>query len=313
MGATIPRGRIAAEAQVRGAAGDTLVWVDASGPVRVEPVPGDDWRDRLRRRPAALPARRDRRRRQPRRHPRRLPPRGGRPPAPRGPDARPTSPPTRSAAPSPIPSTSRPDPCSSATHPAPGASTTPTATASAPRPTSTSSPPPATARTELGPFGFLPTDPSAPRRRPRRPRPHAPRRRPRPHLRRSRRRAGADRHPARDRRAPRAPRTRRSIVVMDESAWYPPDGPRELDAAGWRRMTALLGEAHAMLAERLRRARSASTPTSAPPSRYEAADRPPARRHRRSTSASTPATTPSGTRTRSPTCTGSGTASPTCT
>ena len=47
MGATIPRGRIAAEARVRGAAGDTLVWVDASGPVRVEPVPGDDWRDRL--------------------------------------------------------------------------------------------------------------------------------------------------------------------------------------------------------------------------------------------------------------------------
>ena len=95
-------GPLAAEAQVRGAAGDTLVWIDASGPVRVEPDP----RRRLARtvfagapqrflraeivaeasRDAILDA---------------LPPRGRRPPAPRGPHARPTSPPTRSAAPSP--------------------------------------------------------------------------------------------------------------------------------------------------------------------------------------------------------------------
>ena len=40
----------------------------------------------------------------------------------------------------------------------------------------------------------------------------------------------------------------REIVVMDESAWYPPQGPRTLDAAGWRHMTRLLGEVHAMLA-----------------------------------------------------------------
>jgi inosose dehydratase len=38
------------------------------------------------------------------------------------------------------------------------------------------------------------------------------------------------------------------IVLMDESEWYPEGGPRELDPDGWRRMTRLLGECRAMLA-----------------------------------------------------------------
>jgi len=101
--------------------------------------------------------------------------------------------------------------------------------------------------TELGPFGFLPTDPAA----------------------------LADALAARDLAlvgaahvhtfadpgsAPRLMADLRSIaallvtqdapeiVVMDESASYPPGGPRALDAAGWRQMTGLLAEAHAMLA-----------------------------------------------------------------
>ena len=41
----------------------------------------------------------------------------------------------------------------------------------------------------------------------------------------------------------------RHIVVMDESAWYPAHGPRELAPEAWRRMTALLRAAHAMLAD----------------------------------------------------------------
>ena len=50
MGGSHPApARVAAEAQVRGAAGDTLVWIDASGPVRVEPDP----RRRLARRPSS--------------------------------------------------------------------------------------------------------------------------------------------------------------------------------------------------------------------------------------------------------------------
>jgi hypothetical protein len=44
MGGTVPAGPLRAEAEVRGAAGDTLVWIDASGPLRAEPVAGDDWR-----------------------------------------------------------------------------------------------------------------------------------------------------------------------------------------------------------------------------------------------------------------------------
>ena len=44
MGGSIPSGPVTAEAEVRGAAGDTLVWIDASGPVRVEPIPDDVWR-----------------------------------------------------------------------------------------------------------------------------------------------------------------------------------------------------------------------------------------------------------------------------
>jgi inosose dehydratase len=38
------------------------------------------------------------------------------------------------------------------------------------------------------------------------------------------------------------------LVIMDESSCYPPEGSRELDADGWRRMTATLTEARAMLA-----------------------------------------------------------------
>ena len=47
MGGAIPAGPVAAEAQVRGAAGDSLAWIDASGPVRVVPIPADDWSDRF--------------------------------------------------------------------------------------------------------------------------------------------------------------------------------------------------------------------------------------------------------------------------
>ena len=32
----------------------TLVWIDASGPVRVEPIPGDDWRGGFRGAPAGF-------------------------------------------------------------------------------------------------------------------------------------------------------------------------------------------------------------------------------------------------------------------
>ena len=44
MGGSLPAGPLRAEAEVRGAAGDTLVWIDASGPLRAEPIAGDDWR-----------------------------------------------------------------------------------------------------------------------------------------------------------------------------------------------------------------------------------------------------------------------------
>lgn len=101
--------------------------------------------------------------------------------------------------------------------------------------------------TELGPFGFLPTDPSALR----------------------------DALASRDlllmgaahvhtfgdpASAPALMATLRQLgpllatldapqlVLMDESAWYPPGGPRQLDPAGWRRMCGLLGEARALLA-----------------------------------------------------------------
>ena len=190
MGATIPRGRIAAEAEVRGAAGDTLVWIDASrpGPGRAR-SPATTGADRLARRARALPPRRDRRRRQPRRHPRRASARAvGDRPLPEGLTRGRPRRATRSAAPSPIRSTSRPDPCSSATRPAPGASTTPTAHRIAAEAYLDEVAAAGYRGTELGPFGFLPTDPGRARRRARRPRPHADRRRPRPHLRRSRRR-----------------------------------------------------------------------------------------------------------------------------
>jgi inosose dehydratase len=39
------------------------------------------------------------------------------------------------------------------------------------------------------------------------------------------------------------------LVLMDESAWYPPEGPRRLDAAQWAGMVALLGEARRLLAD----------------------------------------------------------------
>ena len=44
MGASLPAGPLTAEAEVRGAAGDTLVWIDATGPIGEEPVITADWR-----------------------------------------------------------------------------------------------------------------------------------------------------------------------------------------------------------------------------------------------------------------------------
>ena len=102
--------------------------------------------------------------------------------------------------------------------------------------------------TELGPFGFLPTDPSA--------------------LadalaRRDLTRIGAAHVPtfADPAAAPELRATLRRIgallaatgaphlVIMDESSWYPPGSRRELDAASWSAMTALLGEAKQLLAD----------------------------------------------------------------
>ena len=159
---------IAAEARVRGAAGDTLVWVDASGPVRVEPDPRRRLAGPLSSAPRSASS-------APRSSPRRAAAPSstrfrravGDRPLPEGltrgrPRRR-----TRSAAPSPTRSTSRPDPCSSATRPAPGASTTPTATASPPRPTSTRSPPPATAAPSSAPSASCrPTPRPSPTRSP---------------------------------------------------------------------------------------------------------------------------------------------------
>ncbi len=101
--------------------------------------------------------------------------------------------------------------------------------------------------TELGPFGFLPTDPGALA--------DALARRDltlvgaahvhsfgdpagAPELRQTLRRLGALL------RATGAPH----LVLMDESNWYPPDAPARLDAAGWAGMTGLLREARALLA-----------------------------------------------------------------
>lgn len=39
------------------------------------------------------------------------------------------------------------------------------------------------------------------------------------------------------------------LALMDESNWYPPDAPARLDAAGWAGMTALLRDARRLLAD----------------------------------------------------------------
>ena len=158
-----PPARVTAEAEVRGAAGDTLVWIDASGPVRVEPIPADDWRGRLSRRarsassaprssptPAATPSLDGFRAAV------------GEPAAPRRPDARRTSPPTRSAAPSPTRSTVR-----GLTHAHRqralllGRLLPRQRPRSPPTPTSTRSPPPATAAPSSAPSASCP--PTLPR------------------------------------------------------------------------------------------------------------------------------------------------------
>ena len=47
MGAAVPAGPLAAEASVRGAAGDMLVWIDASGSIAQQDIASDDWRGQL--------------------------------------------------------------------------------------------------------------------------------------------------------------------------------------------------------------------------------------------------------------------------
>lgn len=43
MGGSIRPGPVTAAAEIRGADGDTLVWLDASGPIRIERIPADRW------------------------------------------------------------------------------------------------------------------------------------------------------------------------------------------------------------------------------------------------------------------------------
>ena len=101
----------------------------------------------------------------------------------------------------------------------------------------------------------------------------------------------------------------RHLVIMDESAWYPPGREGVLDEAGWQGLVATVTRGAGDDRGRVR----------------PEGDLPPAHRNGRgvrgprstgcwprriSTSASTRATTPSGTRIRSPTCARSGTGSP---
>ena len=293
-----PRRPRHAEAEVRGAAGDTAGLVDASGPVARA-------NRSLRRRGAAASRRTASASSAPRSSP--TPPATlldgfraavGSRPLPEGlTEAEIAAHPFRRAISNPI--SSRTDRCSSATRPSHGASTTPTAAAITADAYLDQVAAAGYRGTELGPFGFLPTDPAALGDALAAPRPHADRRRARPHLRRPRRRAGAlgdaaarRRAPRRDRRAASRHHGREQLV----SARQPARARRRRLERDDRACSA-----------RRRRCSPASTASASPSTRTSA---PPSSSSRRSTacsprptstSASTPATTRSGTRTRSPT------------